>query len=260
MFSILLHSSKTMRPFIHVPTSYHEPALLEKANRLAAYVQTLTPEQLSKHMAISASQAAKTHALWQAWSSDPARTTPAIDAFIGDIYSGLQVRDFTESDRLYAHKQLFILSGLYGVLRALDNIAAYRLEMAYRFPDDPYQSMYTFWGDAIARQLPPERTIINLSAVEYTKAVLPYLSRTPVIAPKFMTRGKTGQPSQVVVHAKIARGAFAHWMIKERIDTTADLQQFQDLNYRYHPELSTPQQPVFVCDTFGGIGLSVRLT
>ena len=115
-------------------------------------------------------------------------------------------------------------------------------------------------GDALARQLPTNNVVINLSAVEYTKAVFPHMSSdAQVITPKFMTRNKSGEPTFVVVHAKIARGAFARWLIQRRIHDTADITKFTDLNYHYEASLSTPEQPVFICDTFGGIGLSVRL-
>jgi cytoplasmic iron level regulating protein YaaA (DUF328/UPF0246 family) len=256
MPAILLHSSKTMRA--HVGLS-QQPALINQAKQLAAYVQSLSATQLAACMALSDTKAAQTHDLWQDWSSMPARQSPAIDSFIGDIYSGLQVQTFTPDDRAYANTHLFILSGLYGVLRALDGIAPYRLEMGYKLPNKPFQNLYTFWGDAIARQLPASETIVNLSAVEYTKVVLPFIQKAQIITPKFLTIDKTGQPNFVVVHAKIARGAFARWLIKERVMHAADFKHFTDLGYQFNTKLGTPEQPIFVCKTFGGLGLSVRL-
>lgn len=236
-----------------------QPVLKEKTHKLAAYVQSLSARQLAKNMHLSEAKAQQTHDLWQSWTDNKAQLTPAIDAFIGDIYSGLQVQTFSAADRKYANEHLYILSGLYGVLRALDGIAPYRLEMGYKFPDKKYRNLYDFWGDDIAKQL-PSHDIINLSAVEYTKAVLPHMLDANVITPKFMTKDKSGEPIFVVVHAKIARGAFARWLIQNRISSTTDILNFKDLNYRYSPDLSTPEQPVFVCDEFGGLGLSVRLT
>lgn len=239
---------------------YQQPALLPQARQLAAYIQTLGQQQIANSMVLSPAKVTKTHALWQAWSDKPNLQLPAIDAFLGDIYSGLQVATFTRADRQYANRHLYILSGLYGVLRALDSITPYRLEMGYRLPDKTYQNLYAFWGDSIAKQLPANGTILNLSAVEYTKAILPYLPDSLVITPKFMTVGKDGQPTFVVVHAKIARGAFARWLIQERIKDSTELQRFDGLGYRYDPALSTSSQPVFVCKQFTGLGLSVRLT
>jgi cytoplasmic iron level regulating protein YaaA (DUF328/UPF0246 family) len=136
---------------------------------------------------------------------------------------------------------------------------SYRLEMGYKLPDG--SSLYAFWGDKIVATLPTTiNYIINLSAVEYTKALLPYTD-VPVITPKFLTISpKTGEPTFVTVHTKIARGAFTRWLITERIEDGAKLQQFSDLNYKYDASLSAPKQPVFVTSEFGGIGLSVRLT
>jgi cytoplasmic iron level regulating protein YaaA (DUF328/UPF0246 family) len=121
--------------------------------------------------------------------------------------------------------------------------------------------MYEFWGKSIASILPPDTTtLINVSAVEYTKALLPHVD-TPVIAPKFLTVSlKTGEPTFVTVHTKIARGAFARWLIQSRIQDPARLIEFSELGYAYDVAMSTSEQPVFICQEFGGIGLSVRLT
>lgn len=261
MLAILLHSSKTMRGVESAHATYQRPALLEQAVKLSAYLSCLSVAQLQAAMQLSPTMAAKTHTLMSEWSAEPNLQRPAIDAFLGDIYSGLQTQSFTAADRTYANDHLFILSGLYGILRALDSIHPYRLEMGYRLPDEPYMSLYKFWGDRLAKQLPKGATIINLSAVEYTKALLPHLPTATVITPKFLTVSpKTGEPAFVTVHAKIARGAFARWLIQHRVDDVSKLKEFNDLGYRYDSVASTPEQPVFVCQTFEGLGLSVRLT
>ncbi len=259
MFTILLHSSKTTRhPELPVDHAKQLPALTNEAAQLAAYMQSLSIAQIQQVMKISATMAEKTHVLLQEWS-ETAPTLPAIDLFLGDIYSGLQVQSFTEDDRQFANEHLFILSGLYGVLRALDDIQPYRLEMGYRLPEIP--NLYNFWGERIAQQLPDNDSIINVSAAEYTKAVLPYLKDTTVISPKFLTISpKTGLPVFVTVHAKVARGAFARWLIQDRVADLTQLKEFSDLGYSYDPALSTETEPVFIAKEFKGIGLSVRLT
>jgi cytoplasmic iron level regulating protein YaaA (DUF328/UPF0246 family) len=255
----LLHSSKTMR----IPTGpvvpLGQPRLISQATQLAREYSQLSSVQLANIMQISEVKATSVQKMYAQWSADSAQQTPAIDAFIGDIYSGLQVQTWSSDDRAYAHKHLLILSGLYGALRACDGVMPYRLEMAYKLPGGG--SLYDFWGDAIASILPSDTTqIINLSSVEYTKAVLPYTT-APVIAPKFLTVSpKTSEPIFVTVHAKIARGAFARWLIQNHVDAISDLKNFSDLNYVYEPSLSTDAEPVFVCKEFGGIGLSIRLT
>lgn len=261
MLQILLHSSKTMRPSPDEVLPYSRPQLLTRAQELAQYVQSLDTATIARVMKLSDKKATETVELWSRWSVDPETCRPAIDAFIGDIYSGLQVASLDVDTREYAHQHLLILSGLYGGLRALDSVTPYRLEMGYHVPDERYRNLYGYWGDSIARLLPTGVSgIVNLSAVEYTKALLSYCD-VPVVAPKFMTISpKTGDPTFVVVHAKIARGAFARWMLVNRIDDIAQLTEFDDLGYRYDPTQSTPRQPVFVCREFGGLGLSVRLS
>lgn len=260
MLTILLHSSKTMRPVADRPLPYQRPQLLDQAQELVQHVQSMSPVNISKTMHVTPLLADSTKQLMDAWTPRSDGSRPAIDAFLGDIYSGLQVQSLTAIDRTYANDHLVILSGLYGALKALDSIHPYRMEMGYKLTS-PYESLYEFWGNRIARALPDTTLIINVSAIEYTKAVLPYVPTMPVITPKFLTiNQKTKRPTFVTVHTKIARGAFAHWLITHKISDPADLSNFNELNYVFDPVLSTPDQPVFVCSSFGGIGLSVRLT
>jgi cytoplasmic iron level regulating protein YaaA (DUF328/UPF0246 family) len=259
---ILMHSSKTMRPPTSGTTPSGVPVLIDRAEELVGYLRTLSPEQLSRIMSISADLAAQTRAQYARWSTEPARQTPAAATFVGDIYSGLRVDSFTAADRRYADAHLRILSGLYGLLRPFDGISPYRLEMGYRLPPGRYPSLYRFWGTSIAEQLPPRGRIVNLAANEYSKAVLPHVDPDRVVTPRFLTVDPASkQPKFVVVHAKIARGAFARWLVTGRVTgTAAAIREFRDIGYRYDEALSTPREPTFVCAEFGGKGLSVRLT
>lgn len=256
---ILLHSSKTMRPRPH-GADLRQPQLIEKAKRLAAYLKTLNNKQIAKAMGLSETLANKTVQQISDWGTDQSKLSLAIDAFIGDIYSGLQASELSKSDRDYADQHLRILSGLYGVIRPYDGICPYRLEMGYSFPKPEFTDLPKFWGASIADTLPKNGLIINASAVEYTQAVLPYVNKSRVITPKFLTANpKTGEPTFIVVHAKIARGAFARWVIQNRAEDASSLQNFDGLGYKYDQKLSTPEEPVFICRDFGGKGLSIRL-
>jgi cytoplasmic iron level regulating protein YaaA (DUF328/UPF0246 family) len=256
MFTILLHSSKTMRAPTGVEGS--PPRFVTQARALATYVSSLNAPTIARVMKITPALAEKTLTLMRQWT--PNAGMPAVSVFTGDIYSGLQAETFSETDRAYANECLFILSGLYGVLRPLDRTMAYRLEMGYRFPDAPYNHLHHFWGETIARSLPAGRTILNVLSAEYAKAVLPHLKDARIITPKFLTVSpKTGQPTFVTVHAKIARGAFAHWLITNRVDDEARLPLFGELGYSYDATRSTELEPVYVAEAFGGLGLSVRL-
>jgi cytoplasmic iron level regulating protein YaaA (DUF328/UPF0246 family) len=250
---ILMHSSKTMRlPSSGTPPT-GTPVLVDRAAELVGRLRRFTPAQLATAMAISAELAARTRAQYDAWTPDP--VAPAAETFVGDIYSGLRVDSFSPADRRYADAHLRILSGLYGILRPFDGISPYRLEMGYRLPG---LNLYEFWGDTIARRLPAEGPIVNLAAAEYSRVVTRYVDADRVVTPKFLTvEAKSGRPKFVVVHAKIARGAFARWLVTGR---ATDLTGFDDIGYRYDEALSGAREPVFVCEEFGGKGLSVRLT
>jgi cytoplasmic iron level regulating protein YaaA (DUF328/UPF0246 family) len=256
---LLLHSSKTMRSPSHDGV-LRRPELLGKAEELAGYLKTLPMGELGKAMHISGALAEKTQQTIADWSAAPGRQSVAMDSFVGYIFSGLQAGSLSEAERDYADKHLRILSGLYGILRPYDGICPYRLEMGYRLPDSRYKNLYQFWGEAVAKTLPESGLIVNLAAVEYSKVVTPYVEPDRLVAPRFLTLDpKTGEPAFVVVHAKIARGAFANWLIRSRVATTDRLSEFAEIGYRYDEGLSTPTEPAFVCEQFGGLGLSVRL-
>lgn len=256
---ILLHSSKTMKRGLGPGKPLRQPQLLKKAERLANYLKTLSVPELGQCMKISSALAQKTQGLLGDWSTEPESQTMAMDSFLGDIYSGLQVPGFSQSDRTYADKVLRILSGLYGILRPGDGICPYRLEMGYKLPEPEFSNLYKYWGKSVAECLPGAGLVLNLAAEEYFNVVAPFLDGARVVTPKFLTvNPKTGEPSFVVVHAKVARGAFARWLIQHRIEDAALFVNFQEIGYRYDKSLSTKQAPVFVCKEFGGKGLSIK--
>jgi cytoplasmic iron level regulating protein YaaA (DUF328/UPF0246 family) len=220
-------------------------------------------------MELSPTLADKVHQQLATWSAEPTGQWPAVESFLGDIYSGLQVSGFSAADRTYAGRHLRILSGLYGILRPYDGIRPYRLEMGYRLPEKRYANLYKFWGSAVAEQLPPG-VIVNLAATEYSRVVLDHVDPSRVITPRFLTlNAKSGVPAFVAVHAKIARGAFARWLIRNRVlggptgrvtAITSSVTDFAELGYRYDPSAGTSHEPCFVCEDFEGKGLSIRLS
>jgi hypothetical protein len=259
---ILMHSSKTMRPPASGAKPTGTPVLQDRAEELIGHLRTLTTSQLAKVMTLSADLAEKTRNQYARWSTDPDQQAPAAGSFVGDIYSGLRVDSFSAADRRYADTHLRILSGLYGILRPFDGISPYRLEMGYRIRPGRHANLYQFWGTAIAEQLPASGRIVNLAAGEYSRTVTAHIDADRLVTPKFLTvHPATKEPKFVVVHAKIARGAFARWLVTARVrDTASALCEFSDIGYRFDEALSSPAEPVFVCREFGGKGLSVRLT
>lgn len=256
----LLHSSKTMRTISPANEPLSTPVLLDRAAKLNTALAQLSVNEIKKLMKVSEKIALETKQKIEAWNIEQQQQTPAMDSFVGDIYSGLRSLSLTPNQRRYAQDHLRILSGLYGILRPLDGIMPYRLEMGYKSPHSESNNLYEFWGDSIARTLAKNTPILNLTSNEYAKAALPHLHTNRVITPRFLTvNKKTNIPTFVVVHAKIARGAMARWTIITQVSTESELQKFNDLGYSYSNRLSVELQPVFVCQEFKGIGLSQRL-
>jgi len=256
--TILLHSSKTMVPA--VPSRELTTPIFEaQANELTDYLQELSLEQYQKIMHISEKLAVQVEDMYLERLDMP--VAAAVESFRGDIYSGLRAVEWNEAEKDFAQKHLKILSGLYGILRPFDGIQPYRLELGYRLPEGPYKDLYKFWSDRVAEALPADGPIINVTSDEYAKVALPFLDPSRIITPVFLTQKVAGkEPVFVVVHAKIARGAYSRWLIKRGLATVDGLEKFDDLGYRFDAERSSPQQPVYVCQQFGGIGLSQRLT
>ena len=256
---ILLHSSKTMKATKLVGLELSKPALAAQAQELGVYLSSLKLKEIQTIMGVSNSLAQEIMATASSWPASKDKGS-AMHSFRGDVFSGLQVASFNKKDLAYANQHLKIVSGLYGLLRPLDAVATYRLEMGYRLTREPYTSLYKYWGDSLAKLLPAGQPIINLTSLEYGRAVVPYLDKSLVISPRFYTyNAKTRQYTSIAVHSKIARGAFAHWLITHRISKVSGLTNFDEIGYRYEASLSNPQAPAFVCREFMGKGLSVRL-
>lgn len=242
---IITNSSKTMLPA--ATTATRAPDFLAEARLLDALLKQRSPLQLKRLMHISPALALKTHEHIQVWgTTDP---TPALDTFQGDIYRGLEAHAMSQADRAYADVHLRILSGLYGVLRPLDGVELYRLELGYKLSGRGFKNLYDFWGDRVARALPTTDVLVQLASQEYYRLIQPYVDASTVIEPQFLSiMPGASDHSFVAFHAKVARGAFASWMIRERIAESAQMIDFTELGYRYDGAMSTSSRPTFVKD------------
>ena len=230
---------------------------MHEASELGDYLKTLSIAQISEGMHVSVELAKKTKKIIDEWS-DGASNYAAMFSFRGDIYSGLQVNSLSYDDIEYANKHLLIISGLYGLLKPLDYIKPYRLEMGYRFNNGKYKSMYKFWGDKIANEINANQPVVDLTSIEYSKAVVPKLTND-ICKPSFYTYNHKKQTYvSVAVHSKIARGAMANWIIKNRVKNFRSIYGFKELGYKINDQLSSEIAPVFYCEEFSGKGLSVR--
>lgn len=255
----LLSPAKTLDTESRVPSrSYTQPRLLHESAELITVMRRKSPEELADLMGIS-DELAQLNAQRYADFELPftrRNARPAIYTFAGDVYAGMDAparfdgRDLTE-----AQKTIRILSGLYGVLRPLDLMQPYRLEMGSRIVTERGSSLYAWWGEQITTLLeqdladsPGPAAIIDLASTEYSRSVdLAGIAErgVRVIAPRFEDRTPSGEWKVVSFSAKRARGMMAGWLVANRIRSIRALREFDEGGYAYAGELSTAQVPVF---------------
>ncbi|MDG1391393.1 peroxide stress protein YaaA [uncultured Ilumatobacter sp.] len=239
-----------------LPTSKHsQPILIDRSEELVGLMAEKSPDQLSKMMSISASLADLNHERFQDWTTPftPDNARPAVLAFDGDTYTGLDAAcSFSERDFTHSQKVLRILSGLHGVLRPLDLIQPYRLEMGSKLTHDNGGDLYSYWGDEVTDQLnaalaesPGAKVLVNLASNEYFSVVQPERFDGRIITPRFLDAKGDGDFKIVSFFAKQARGAMAGWIVRERITTAKALTAFDNNGYRFDAAQSTPDEPVF---------------
>ena len=179
-----------------------KPALAAQAQKLGVYLASMKLKEIQSIMGVSGNLAQEIMATASSWPSSNHQGS-ALHSFRGDVFSGLQVTSFDKKDLAYANQHLKIVSGLYGLLRPLDAVTPYRLEMGYKLTREPYTSLYKFWGDSLARLLPEGEPIVNLTSLEYGRAIVPYLDKSLVISPRFYTyNARTRKNTSVAVHSK----------------------------------------------------------
>lgn len=244
---ILLSSSKTMAKRVcPVGDSYcSEPFFKSDAILINDQLKTLSLEELAKLMKISNKISTVTKNNIDTFSSSKNSLHPAICYFAGDIYKGLQYLNWEPADYYYANSHLAIISGLYGYLRPLDLIGSYRLEMGYPIKIKD-RTLASFWSNKISDKLSNEAIVINLLSVEYSRVISPEI-KTKIISPIFLTQINNEIPRFIAIHAKLARGLMASWLIKNKITTIKDLLSFNQNNYYLSKDLTKDdRQPVFI--------------
>ncbi len=228
-----------------------EPQFQADADTLARAAKRLSQKDLSKLMDISPELAKLNADRFKRFADGKDDVRPAALAFAGDTYQGLEAGSLDTEDLRFAQERLRILSGLYGVLRPLDAIQAYRLEMGSRLKTRKGPSLYAYWGDRLAKALNAEaaalgtETLVNCASVEYFSAVDPKALDLSVVTPQFF-EDKPGGPKIVSFFAKKARGAMARFIIERRLTDPAAITAFDTGGYHYAPELSTPDKPAFL--------------
>lgn len=235
-------------------TKVSEPLMLEDSAKLVKVMAGKSPDKIAKLMGISPSLAELNFDRYQNWELPftPETARQAILAFHGDVYIGLDARSFNQRDFTHCQKSIRILSGLYGVLRPLDLMMPYRLEMGTKLKTKRGKDLYQFWGSRITDQLnvdieesPGDPVLINLASNEYFKSVKSKALDHPVVAPAFLDAKGDGDYKMVSFFAKKARGSMAAWMVRNRATSAKDLQGFDGMGYAFDPDRSTEDRPVF---------------
>ena len=229
-----------------------QPQFIAQAKQLNKLLRKLDVPQLAQLMSISDKLATLNVARNAEWSEtftlDNAK--PAILAFNGDVYEGFDAKSMSVSDLKQAQARVRILSGLYGILRPLDLLQAYRLEMGTALNNPKGKDLYAFWGEQLVKQLNAElathkhKVLINLASEEYFKAIPLKALDVPVVAPVFKDK-KSGSYKIISFHAKRARGLMARYAITERIHSPHGLTQFNSEGYAYAPQVSSRERLVF---------------
>jgi cytoplasmic iron level regulating protein YaaA (DUF328/UPF0246 family) len=228
-----------------------EPVFQSDADALAGVARDLSVDQLRKLMGISQDLACLNAERFARFGEEPTDRRSAAFAFAGDTYAGLEAPTLDDDALRYAQDSLRILSGLYGLLRPLDAIEAYRLEMGSRLKTAKGTSLYDWWGPRLAERLADEAralgtdTLVNCASVEYFSAIDRAALGLTVITPVFLEEKPEG-PRIVSFFAKKARGAMARYIVEKRITDPDHLMDFDTGGYRFEPSLSEPGKPAFL--------------
>lgn len=250
---ILISPAKTLDYQSPLATSrYTQPELLEYSQQLIGIARQLSAPQIGKLMSISDKLADLNATRFHDWHPDftPKSARQAILAFKGDVYTGLQAETLSEADFDFAQQHLRMLSGLYGVLRPLDLMQPYRLEMGIKLENAKGKDLYQFWGDVItntlnqALQAQGDDIVINLASDEYFRSVKTKQLQGTLIKPVFLDE-KNGQFKVISFYAKKARGLMSRYIIENRLSHPEQLTRFDSEGYFYDADASGAGEIVF---------------
>ncbi|MCO1332830.1 peroxide stress protein YaaA [Microbulbifer sp. OS29] len=253
---IVISPAKTLDYDSDIPSlETTQPDFLKESATLIRELRGLSPQQVSSLMKISDKLGVLNYDRFHAWkrpfTDNNAR--PALFAFKGDVYTGLEAESMGKRDFAYAQKHLRMLSGLYGLLRPLDLMQPYRLEMGTKFENARGKNLYEFWGDKITGSVNEQlqtiksRELINLASNEYFKSIKAKQLNAQIITPHFKEL-KNGQYKMISFFAKKARGMMSRWAIDQRVKKAEELKRFDVSGYRYNPSMSTEWDWVFTRD------------
>ncbi len=229
-----------------------KPRFLKQSQQIIDQIKKLAPQDIASLMKLSDKLAVLNYDRFQAFTTPftPQNARPSVFAFRGDVYLGLDADSLSNEDLEFAQKHLRILSGLYGVLRPLDLMQAYRLEMGTKFENNAGKNLYDFWGGSLNQSIEKElnksdsQVLVNLASNEYFKAIKAKIFSHQIVTPVFKDF-KNGQYKIISFFAKKARGLMSRYIIQNRIDQPEDLKTFNLGGYKISKKLSNDKEFVF---------------
>ncbi len=251
---IVISPAKTLDFESKAKTKRHTlPEFIPQSKQLIKELKQLSPAKVSALMGISDKLGVLNYDRFQSWTPNftEGNSKQAILAFKGDVYTGLEAESFNAENFNFAQKHLRILSGLYGLLRPLDLMQAYRLEMGTKFKTKHGNNLYEFWGDTLTEALNKDlqatksKTFVNLASNEYFKAVKPAALDAEVISPVFKD-WKNGDYKIISFFAKKARGLMSAYIIRNKIKNADDILSFDLEGYHLSKKHSSDNKPVFI--------------
>lgn len=228
------------------------PGFLKETNQLVSKLRKMNAQKLSKLMSISKDLAELNIMRYKNYE-DPLvqsdEVVPSILAFSGEVYRGLDAHQLSEKELIYSNEKIRILSGLYGILKPMDLLYPYRLEMGMKWEVSPNcKNLYQFWSKKVTQQLKSEldkeEVIVNLASNEYFKVIDRKLLKNKIITPVFK-EFKNGEYKIVMMYAKHARGAMARWLIQNEISDVEELKNYQVDGYLFDENLSNDSDWIF---------------
>lgn len=233
-------------------SEYTQPEYLKESSKLISELRKLTPEDIAELMSVSPAISRLNYERYFHWSPPftPQNAKQAILAFKGEVYNGLQAQTFSKSDFDYSQQHLRILSGLYGVIRPLDLIQPYRLEMGTKLTIKSSTGLYKFWNNKITNNINQQlasinsKILVNLASAEYFKSIHPKRINATIITPEFREE-RNGKYTMIVMYAKKARGMMTRYIIQNKLNNAEDIKLFNLEEYQFNPRLTKENTWVF---------------
>jgi cytoplasmic iron level regulating protein YaaA (DUF328/UPF0246 family) len=231
-----------------------QPSLIKKTIELAKIMRSQSMEQIASLMSLSKDLALLNYNRYQSFKlsdSSPEHSYPALFFFKGDVYQGLQAEHWTADTIDFSQTHLGILSGLYGILKPLDKIQPYRLEMGVRLANPCGTNLYDFWSESITKALNQQLSghsnpmLINLASTEYFKVIDVKKLKYSYVTVNFY-ENKNNEIKMIGIFAKKARGVMAKYMMQNRVDNLEQLKEFAELGYEFNKESSSERQLDFI--------------